>query len=383
MAQTMTAPVNNQISLAARCLPILDEVYKENSKTAFLDMLEERVRWDGAKTVKLFTVTPNGLGQYGRNSGFVPGEVDGEWTPYEITVDRGRSYTVDTMDNDETLGMSFGALLGETERQVVVPEIDAYRFAKYVSEAGLHTPVVDLDGGKDSVAELIQEAIAVLDDEEVPREGRILFISAQAYKNLKGDITRYTENGDPDINGTVEIYEDMRVVRVPKARFNTAIQLNAPSDSNDYGGYSLIGATINFMIVHPSAIMQVIKHRIPRIFSPEVNQEADAWKLDYRVYHDAWVKKNKKNGIYFCASVPATPMSASADTSTITAPATDTITISGAQGTVTAVSSDETKATVEVNSSGNVVITGVAAGSATVTVEDAIGQSLEISVTVS
>ena len=31
------------------------------------------------------------------------------------------------------------------------------------------------------------------------------------------------------------------------------------------------------------------------------NQEADAWKLNYRVYHDLWVKKNKAKGIYLNA----------------------------------------------------------------------------------
>lgn len=383
MATTMAAPVNNNISLAQRFLPILDAKYKKASVTAFLDMLEERVQWDGAKTVKLFEVSTNGLANYDRNGGYVPGSEDGSWEPYTLNVDRGRSFTIDAMDNEESMGLAFGTLLGEFERVDVVPEIDAYRFAKYVSEAGLHSPVVDPDGVNVNFADLIQDAIEVLDNSEVPSEGRILFVSPKAYRILKGNITRFTENGDPDVNGNVEMYEDMRVVKVPNARFNTAIQLNAPTDATTSGGYSLLGATINFMIIHPSAIMQVIKHRVPKIIPASVNQSADGDMLNYRVYHDAFVKKNKKNGIYFCASVPATPMSASASTSTITAPATATITISNAQGAVTAVSSDETKATVEVNSSGNVVITGVAAGSATVTVSDAIGQSLEISVTVS
>ena len=52
------------------------------------------------------------------------------------------------------------------------------------------------------------------------------------------------------------------------------------------------------MIVHPSAVIQIVKHVIPRVFSPEVNQEADAWKLNYRIYHDAFVMANKVNGIY-------------------------------------------------------------------------------------
>jgi hypothetical protein len=52
------------------------------------------------------------------------------------------------------------------------------------------------------------------------------------------------------------------------------------------------------MIVHPSAIMQVMKHRLVRVFSPEQNIEADAYRLNFRFYHDTFVKANKVKGIY-------------------------------------------------------------------------------------
>lgn len=382
MATTMTAPVANSISLAQRFLPLLDEKYKAESKTALLDLLQDRVEWIGASTVRIYSVTTVGLGQYSRNAGFVPGDVDGSWETYTISVDRGRSFTVDVMDNDETLGMAFGTLLGEFERVEVVPEVDAYRFAKYVAGAGNHAAAYTLGSSTLTVTEMIQDAIAVLDDAEVPTEGRILFVSANAYKFLKSEITRFTENGDPDVNGNVEMYNDMRVIRVPKGRFNTGITLGNPSNSYDIGGYTTTGADLNFVIVHPSAILQVVKHQIPRIFSPEVNQEADAWKLNYRIYHDCFVKDNKVNGIYFSAAVPATPMTAASSTASISGTGNTTVNISNAQGSVTAVSSNTAVCTAEIVS-GNVKITGVAPGTANVVVTDAIGQSVTIAVTVS
>lgn len=200
------------------------------------------------------------------------------------------------MDNDETLGMALASTLGQFERTQVVPEIDAYRFAKYAASAG--TTVTASLSGSDNIANIIQTAEATLDDREVPYEGRILFIKPTIYSYLKEDITRYTLNGDPDVNGEVEMYDNMRVVRVPSSRFNTVVTLAQPSDASSAGGFSTTGVDINFMIVHPSAVLQVIKHQIPRLFSPEVNQEADAWKLNYRVYHDAWVLANKTYGIY-------------------------------------------------------------------------------------
>ena len=292
----MAAPVANSIALATKFVPLLDEVYKRDSLSAILDTAEERVRFVGAQTVKIFKVDVDGLGNYSRNAGFVPGSSDGTWETLTIEKDRGRSFSIDTMDNDSTLGMALSSTLSEFERVQVVPEIDAYRFAKYAANAG--TTATATLSGSDNIADLIQTAEATLDDKEVPYEGRILFVNPFIYAYLKQDITRYTQNGDPNVNGEVEMYDGMRVIRVPSGRFNTQITLAAPTTNSSAGGYSATGVDINFMIIHPSAVMQVIKHQIPRLFSPEVNQEADAWKLNYRVYHDCWVLDNKTYGIY-------------------------------------------------------------------------------------
>ena len=304
MATTMAAPVANSISLATKFLPILDDIYKRESLTNVLDTANERVQFIGAQTAKIFKVDVDGLGNYSRNAGFVPGSSDGTWETLTIEQDRGRSFSIDVMDNDESLGMALAATLSQFERTQVVPEIDAYRAAKYAANAG--TTVTATLSGSDNVADLIQTAEASMDDDEVPVEGRILFINPFIYSYLKGDITRYTENGDPDVNGRIEMYDGMRVIRVPSARFNTQITLAQPTTNSSAGGFSATGVDINFMIVHPSAVLQVIKHQIPRLFSPEVNQEADAWKLNYRVYHDCWVLANKTDGIYVHKKAAAT-----------------------------------------------------------------------------
>lgn len=95
MATTVVAPVANQIALAQKYLPLLDEVYKAASKTAILDTANDRVRWIGADTVKMLVLTEMGLANYSRNSGFVPGDTNGAWEPFQITQDRGRSYQID------------------------------------------------------------------------------------------------------------------------------------------------------------------------------------------------------------------------------------------------------------------------------------------------
>ena len=296
MATTMAAPVSNSISLATKFVPFLDELYKRESLSSVLDTLPDRVNWVGAQTAKVFKVDVDGLGNYSRNAGFVPGSSDGTWETLTIEKDRGRSFTIDVMDNDETVGMAFASTLSQFERTAVVPEIDAYRFAKYAAGAG--TTVTGTLSNSDDIPALITTAQAAMDDKEVPYEGRILFVNPTIYGYLKNDITRYVDNSATDINRTVEMYDTLRVIRVPSGRFNTVCTLAAPTDASSTGGYTAAGVDINFMIVHPSAVMQVIKHQIPRVFSPEVNQEADAWKINYRVYHDCWVLANHTYGIY-------------------------------------------------------------------------------------
>jgi len=300
MATTMTAPVNNSIALAQKYLPILDEIYKEGSKTSILDTAEYNVRWIGAKTIQLFNSASVGLANYSRNAGYQVGDVTQAWENYTLNVDRGRSFSVDVMDNDETLGMAFGSLMGEFERVHVIPEVDAYRLAKYAGlvKTGAKTSATDPAGSGVNIASQIDGGMAYMDELEVPHEGRICFISPKAYENLKANVTRYTLNLEKDVNNNIEMYNDLRLVKVPQARFATVCTLNAPTTSSGAGGFTLSGNNINFLIVDPRATMQVIKHLVPRVFSPEVNQEADAWKFDYRVYHDCFVQAQKLDGLY-------------------------------------------------------------------------------------
>ena len=300
----------NIFELAESFLPILDEVYKANSKTALLDTANERVRWNGVDTVNLYTTSMDGLGDYSRAAGFPTGSVVGSWQPYKITQDRGRSFQIDAMDNDETMGKAFATTAGENLRVKGTPEIDATRAATYASAEGiLSATPADVTPGTTDLPGMIQTAETAMGDAEVPEDGRIMFISETAYAALKDKITRIVQNGERGIQTAIDIYDNMRVIRVPKGRFNTAITLlDGTSAGETSGGFTVPAATsypINFMIVHPSAVLQVVKHVVPRIFSPQVNQLADAWKFDYRIYHDCFVEKNKVNGIYLSRAATA------------------------------------------------------------------------------
>lgn len=290
---------DNTIALAQKFLPLLDEAYRLGALTSILDAQD--VVFTGAKTIKVYKMTMDGLGNYGRNTGFVDGAVTGEWEEKTLEIDRGRSFQIDRMDNEESLDMAFGRAAGKFLRDHVIPEVDAYTFSKMAGFDGvIKGTAADIEVGVTDVPTLIDEAQYQMDEAEVPTEGRLLFMSNSAYAGLKPKITRALAN-EGTVNREVEVFNDMRVIKVPQGRFNTAITLqDGSSGGQTAGGFKPTAGSykINFMIVHPSAILKVVKHAIPRIFSPDVNQQADAWKFDYRIYHDVFAYDEKVKGIY-------------------------------------------------------------------------------------
>ena len=299
MATTVSPAVSNSIGLASTYLPILDEIYKAESKTAILDTAQDRVYYDPkAHTFNLFEIDMVGNADYSRNDGFVRGDVTAQWRGYAPQYDRGRQFVVDRMDNDEAMGMAFPNLGSEYMRTKAIPETDAIRFRDYSKNAADSMKTAEnISTGAGAVA-AIDLGTEKLDDAEVPYEGRILFVNPTMYRLLKSGITRYTMNGEDCIDYNVEMYNDMRVITVPKGRFNTALTLAQPTAHDGAGGYTLTGSTINFLIIHPSAIMQANCFTEPRIFSPAVWQQSQGWAWDFRQYHGCWVKHQKTNGIY-------------------------------------------------------------------------------------
>ena len=284
----------NSIALATKFLPIIDAAYKKESLTSRLDA--QGVQFIGANTVKIFKATVPGFGDYSRSTGFPTADYNSTWETLTLSKDRGVSLGIDRMDNEEVLGEIMGTVVSQFMREQEIPELDAYRFARMASWTGISGANADITVGTTDVPAAIEVAEQTMGDDEVPEDGRILYVSNKAYSAIKAKITRILAN-ENGVQTQIEVYDGMPVVRVPQGRFNTAITLNDGSGSFGFaptaGGYK-----INFMIVHPSAVISVVKHDLFRIFDPNTTQQFDGWKIDWRLYHDLFVLDNKVKGIY-------------------------------------------------------------------------------------
>ena len=289
----------NAITTIQKYLPLLDQVYAFASCSAILDTPNALVRETAdAKTVLIAETSMSGLGDYSRAEGFEKGDLTLEWKSYTFEYDRGRSFHIDAMDDAETMGLAFGSLASEFIRIKVTPEIDAVRFAEYATNAGT---VVAADLTNKTTVPAISAAEVALEEKEVSLANCILFITPTGYGNVKDDTDHFQRTLVPSENPNRNFgsFDDMPIVKVPQTRFYTAVTLG-DGKTNAAGGYAKASAAkdINFMIVDRAAVIQLIKHGKIRVFDPDTNQSADAYKVDYRVYHDAWVLNNKKNGIY-------------------------------------------------------------------------------------
>ena len=295
----------NTIELAKKYVPLLDEVYKVSAKSSVLDAPEAMVR-EGAKANQILipSIALQGLADYDRSNGFVTGDVDFEWEPHTFTQDRGRSFLIDAEDNNETIDMAFAATTGQFVRTKVVPEVDAYRFAT-LSNAAItagNTAAAVLTNA--TALQAIDTAREALADNEVDEASLVLFISPKVRTFLKQSnlITRQymTQVGQTAVNREVDVLDGVPIVMVPQNRFYTEIDILGGGVGEEAGGYgkAVAGKDINFLLVDSNAVLGITKTALPRIFDPMTTQSANAWKFDYRLYHDLFVPQNKVNGVY-------------------------------------------------------------------------------------
>lgn len=292
----------NNISKFKKYVPLLDEVYKNTAVTSVLDS-DSSLAQAGANANEIVIpkIDMDALGDYDRNSGYTNGDVTMTNETVKFNYERGRMFTVDAMDDEETAGLAYGKLASEFIRTKVAPEGDAFRFATYAGVSGISkvaTPAT-LSTGADVISAL-RTATNKMDEDEVPYENRYLFITP----TLKGLVD------DLDTTKSKEVLARFsQVILVPQTRFYTAIDmLDGKSTNETKGGYKrhakgsesgdTNGADINFMIIHKDAVLQYNKHIAPKVITPEQNQTSDGWKFGYRKYGLADVYENKVAGIY-------------------------------------------------------------------------------------
>ena len=294
-----------------------DKVYKQDSVTSVLDTTDERVKFIGAKTVKIAKMQFGGLSNYYRNNaeagsapagtqfygsagfGYQQSNAKMQWETFTLSQDRAASFPIEYFDDEESGGLLVGNAVTEISRTIIVPEIDAYALSTLAANAGKQATT---EGGITSANALsaLNDAFLYFEEHEVPAADQVIYVSPAFMKALREStqITRFIEPapGEKKVSYKITEYEGRTLITVPPTRFRT--DYKAYDGGYGFGSNSKL---INFLAVSKSAVIHIKKYEKVKIVSGDLNLAAngfDGYTVYARVYHDVFVPDNKKVGIY-------------------------------------------------------------------------------------
>lgn len=271
------------INLAEKFSPLVDERFEVESKSALI--VNSDYDFVGAKTIKIYSVGTSQMNDYGRNAegtsryGTV-NDLSTELQEVSMEKDRSFTYAIDKMDEDETLqALNAGSSLARQLREVVIPEVDKYTYAKVSANAGTSkTETIT----KENAYTSILTANETQDELKVPEQGRILVATPKFINLLKQD-----KNATLD----TDIAQEMKLKGVIAEMDGVSIQKVVAS---------LLPENTNFILVHPIATTRAIKLAEYKINNDP--QGISGTLIEGRIYYTAFVRNNKKSAIYVSKS---------------------------------------------------------------------------------
>ncbi|MCH5207504.1 MAG: hypothetical protein J1F04_01360 [Oscillospiraceae bacterium] len=280
----------------------LDKQIVESSTSGWMEENASQVIYYGGNEIKIPKVTLKGLADYDRDSGYAGGAVTYSYETMSMSMDRGRRFRIDALDVDETgFAVAAANVASEFQRTQVIPEIDSYRYSKLAQAAGItkysYTPA------KTTVLSTLIDQITEV-REVVGGEGELVICMARSVYDmlmLSSEVTHSIDNGNFTQGGldlNIRTICGAAVIPVPSSRMMSKYDF----DSSDGFSAASGASQINWIICPKDAPIAVSKTDNVKIVTPEQNQFADAWDIDYRKYHDLFIPDNKKAAIAVCSA---------------------------------------------------------------------------------
>lgn len=311
---------NNIYLITKYSTKAFDEVYKQESVTAALDVPNAFMEFTGAKTVKIRKFQTGGLSDYSRNNnaggygdpridepsgayygsagfGYKQTSAKVEWEERTLKMDRAAAIPIEYFDNEEAGGDVVSLTASEFMRTAMVPENDAYTLSTIAANAG---KVVKETIDTDKALAALNSAFLYFEENEVPENDQIIFASPTFMKKLREtkELARWLGEDvkDRKVNYRITDYEGRQIITVSPQRLHTGFK-------RYQGGYGWEkgSAAINFLAVSKSAVMHVKKFEQLKIVGGEANLSGngfDGYTIYARMYYDVFVLDNKKYGIY-------------------------------------------------------------------------------------
>lgn len=284
----------NTVNYATQFEKEIMQKYSRELLTA--DLTTQNVTFVGANKIKIPFVSVTGYKDHSRNGGFNRGSVQNQFMEKTLSFDRDIEFFVDAMDVDETnQALSAANITNTFITEQDVPETDCYRLSK------LHTDFTALGGTvtQDAVTaatilDKFDTLMEEMDEDEVPEEGRILYLTPNIYTMLKQaeKITRSLDvTRQASIDRHVRNLDEVKMVRVPSSRMKTVY------DFTEGFKPGAAAKQMNMILVHPKSVIASQKHSYIKLWPEGTHTNGDGYLYQNRKYGDLFLIDNRVQGV--------------------------------------------------------------------------------------
>lgn len=273
----------NNIALQTLLAEALDKKLAASAKTSRMEANAAGIKYNGGNKFQFAKISFGDVDNldYNRNTGYTNGSVTLEYETKTFKKDWGKSFSIDAMDVNESNFIATATnVLSEFERTILTPAVDKFRFseiaalaeANVANGATVGTYTAGATGVLAGLRGSIKEALT---DTGLAESDLDAYVSRSFYTDL---------TNDKDVQKVVNIA-------------GSPIDLNSNVKSVDGVVLSVIDDSLMeglaYIVCDKKAPIAIVKHQVTNIISPEVNQDADAWKINLRVYHTLEIKDNE------------------------------------------------------------------------------------------
>lgn len=271
----------NTIETQKLMAEVLDKKLVAASKTASMEANATGLIYNGGSKFQLAKMSfgDNDVSDYDRSKGYADGSVTLEYELKEFKKDWGKRFSVDAMDVDESNYLAtMQTIMAEYVRTIEVPAVDKFRFAEIAKLAaagtakGAHSETYTV-AANGALAQLRKSFSEAMTGTGLENTDLTAYVSRTFYNALVGD---------KDVQKVINLT-------------GTAITLNGNTKSVD--GTELIVVDDDtlgclYIVTATKAPIAIAKHHVSKIFSPEQNQNADAYVGAERLYHTLEIADN-------------------------------------------------------------------------------------------
>ena len=265
-----------------------------------------RYRWVNAKTIEIPSISTTGRVNANRDSiAVAQRNYDNAWEPKTLTNERKWSTLVHPMDiiqtNMVTTIQNITQVFNEEQK---FPEMDAYTVSKIYADWGTTVdPVTGSARVADTTALTVSNVLDVfdnlmlkMDNERVPANGRILYVTHEINKLIKNadKVSRSIDvtSGPNAVDRRVNRLDEVQIIPVPATLMRTLYNFTA--------GWSVASgaAQINMFLVHPIAVITPISYTFAQVDEPSAGSEGKYIYYE-ESFEDVFILNKKSGAIQF------------------------------------------------------------------------------------